>query len=69
MVSTEIDSRLSFDTEKTIEVARKLVKLYAEHGFDKTRILFKIAATWEGVQAAKMYFLSLYKSSDCRMRE
>jgi len=53
-VSTEVDARLSFDTKATIAKARKLIELYKEHGIDKSRILIKIAATWEGIQAAKI---------------
>jgi len=53
-VSTEVDARLSFDTEKTIEKARKLIQLYKQAGIDKERILIKIAATWEGIQAAEV---------------
>mmetsp|Transcript_3035 Transcript_3035/g.4659 ORF Transcript_3035/g.4659 Transcript_3035/m.4659 type:complete len:352 (-) Transcript_3035:152-1207(-) len=52
-VSTEVDARLSFDTEGTINKARDLIKMYNEVGVSKDRILIKIAATWEGVQAAK----------------
>ncbi|KAL7500558.1 hypothetical protein ACHAWT_008379 [Skeletonema menzelii] len=52
-VSTEVDARLSFDTEGTIKKARDLIKMYEEVGVSKDRILIKIAATWEGVQAAK----------------
>lgn len=52
-VSTEVDARLSFDTENTIKKARDLIKLYEEAGVSKDRILIKIAATWEGIQAAK----------------
>ena len=48
-VSTEVDARLSFDTEATITKARKLIGLYKEAGIDKSRILIKIAATWEGI--------------------
>jgi len=51
-VSTEVDARLSFDTTKTIEKAKKLIALYQSSGIDKNRILIKIAATWEGIQAA-----------------
>ncbi len=54
VVSTEIDARLSFDKEGTIEKTRKLVKLYEEQGVKKEKVLFKIAATWEGIQAAKV---------------
>lgn len=53
-VSTEVDARLSFDTHKTIEKARKLIQLYKQAGIDKERILIKIAATWEGIQAAEV---------------
>lgn len=53
-VSTEVDARLSFDTEKTVERARELVALYADVGIGKDRVLLKIASTWEGVQAAKI---------------
>ena len=52
-VSTEVDARLSFDTQKTIDKARKLIDLYAQRGIDKERVLIKIAATWEGIQAAR----------------
>ncbi len=51
-VSTEVDARLSFDTEATITKARELIALYAGAGIDKSRVLIKIAATWEGIQAA-----------------
>lgn len=53
-VSTEVDARLSFDKEATIQKARKLIELYKEKGVDKSRILIKIAATYEGIQAAKV---------------
>lgn len=52
-ISTEVDARLSFDTEATLERARKLIGLYAEAGIGKERILIKIASTWEGIQAAR----------------
>src|SRR5690348_1034828 len=52
-VSTEVDARLSFDTEANIKKARELIALYKEAGIDKSRILIKIASTWEGIQAAK----------------
>lgn len=51
-VSTEVDARLSFNKEATIAKALSLIKLYAENGIDKERILIKIASTWEGIQAA-----------------
>jgi transaldolase len=53
-VSTEVDARLSFDTEKTIVKARKLIGLYESKGWPRDRILIKIASTWEGIQAAKV---------------
>jgi transaldolase len=53
-VSTEVDARLSFDTKATVEKAKKLIKLYESIGIDKSRILIKIASTWEGIRAAEM---------------
>lgn len=53
-VSTEVDARLSFDTAATIEKARSLIALYKDKGIDKSRILIKIAATWEGIKAAEV---------------
>ncbi|SHO59363.1 transaldolase [Vibrio quintilis] len=53
-ISTEVDARLSFDTEKTIEKARKLIRLYNEAGISNDRILIKIASTWEGIRAAEV---------------
>lgn len=53
-VSTEVDARLSFDKEATLAKARKIIGLYKEAGIDKSRILIKIASTWEGIQAAKV---------------
>lgn len=52
-VSTEVDARLSFDKEKSIEKARHLVDLYQQQGIEKSRILIKLAATWEGIRAAE----------------
>lgn len=52
-ISTEVDARLSFNTEATIEKAQQLIKLYEAQGIGKERILIKIASTWEGIQAAK----------------
>lgn len=52
-VSTEVDARLSFDTDATIAKARQLVALYKENGIGTDRILIKIASTWEGIQAAR----------------
>lgn len=53
-VSTEVDARLSFDTEATIEKARFLIRLYESSGVKRDRILIKIAATWEGIRAAEV---------------
>lgn len=53
-VSTEVDARLSFDVQATIEKARELIALYEKAGVGKERVLVKIATTWEGVQAAKV---------------
>ena len=52
-VSTEVDARLSFDTQATIDKARKLIALYETRGVGKERILIKIASTWEGIKAAE----------------
>jgi len=53
-VSTEVDARLSFDTEQTVSKAKKLIALYQSVGIDKERILIKIASTWEGIRAAEI---------------
>ena len=52
-ISTEVDSRLSFDTQGSIVKARKLIALYNEAGINNDRILIKLAATWEGIKAAE----------------
>ncbi|MBQ4888613.1 transaldolase [Shewanella sp. MMG014] len=52
-ISTEVDARLSFDKNGSIEKAHKLIKLYKDAGIDKSRILIKLASTWEGICAAK----------------
>ncbi len=52
-ISTEVDSRLSFDTQASIEKAQKLIKMYQEAGIQKDRILIKLASTWEGIKAAE----------------
>jgi transaldolase len=52
-VSTEVDARLSFDTEATIKQAKEIIKLYEEAGISRQRILVKIASTWEGIRAAE----------------
>jgi len=53
-VSTEVDARLSFDTEATIAKARKLIGLYNKAGISNDRVLIKIASTWEGIRAAEL---------------
>ncbi|KAL7542289.1 hypothetical protein ACHAXR_011639 [Thalassiosira sp. AJA248-18] len=53
-VSTEVDIRLSYDTEKSVERARSIIAMYEEMGVSKDRILIKLAGTWEGIQAAKI---------------
>ncbi|NMH59262.1 transaldolase [Alteromonas ponticola] len=52
-ISTEVDARLSFDTQATIDKAERLVQLYSDEGIDKSRILIKVASTWEGIRAAE----------------
>ncbi len=53
-VSTEVDARYSFDTEKTVLKAKRIIELYESIGIDKSRILIKIASTWEGILAAEI---------------
>jgi len=52
-VSTEVDARLSFDTAASIARAHRLIELYERAGIGRDRVLIKLAATWEGIQAAK----------------
>ncbi len=52
-MSTEVDADLSFDTEATVAKARAIIAAYKQRGIGRERILIKIAATWEGIQAAK----------------
>jgi transaldolase len=52
-VSTEVDARLSYDTEATIAKARKLIGLYQAAGIGRDRVLIKIASTWQGIRAAE----------------
>ena len=51
-VSTEVDARLSFDQQGTVDEAKRLIEGYAKLGINSDRILIKIASTWEGIQAA-----------------
>lgn len=52
-ISTEVDARLSFDRGLCVAKARKLIQMYAEKGIDKSRVLIKLASTWEGIRAAE----------------
>ena len=52
-VSTEVDARLSFDTQAMLNKARQLIQLYEQAGTSRERVLIKIAATWEGIAAAR----------------
>jgi transaldolase len=53
-VSTEVDARLSFNVDATVAKARRIIELYQAQGYDKSRILIKIASTWEGIKAAEI---------------
>ncbi len=53
-VSTEVDARLSYDTEKSIAQAREIIALYDKAGISRERILIKLASTWEGIRAAEV---------------
>ncbi|KAL6243357.1 Transaldolase [Rhinocladiella similis] len=53
-VSTEVDARFSFDTNASVEKARHIIELYKSIGIDKSRVLIKIASTWEGIKAAEI---------------
>ncbi|MCA9516466.1 MAG: transaldolase [Myxococcales bacterium] len=53
-VSTEVDARLSFDTQGSVEKARRLIALYEKRKIDRERVLIKVASTWEGIRAAEM---------------
>jgi transaldolase len=52
-ISSEVDARLSFDTEASIHKGRKLIRLYGEAGISKERVLIKLASTWQGIKAAE----------------
>ena len=52
-ISTEVDSRLSFNTDATVKKAHRLIELYSQAGVEPNRVLIKIAATWEGIRAAE----------------
>ena len=53
-VSTEVDARLSYDTDATVEKGRKLIRLYNDAGISNERVLIQIASTWEGIKAAEV---------------
>ncbi|GAM66792.1 transaldolase [Vibrio sp. JCM 19236] len=53
-ISTEVDARLSYDTEGSVAKARQLVKMYNDAGISNDRILIKLASTWEGIRAAEI---------------
>ncbi|EOD4150367.1 transaldolase [Vibrio cholerae] len=53
-ISTEVDARLSYDTERSVAKARQLVKMYNDAGITNDRILIKLASTWEGIRAAEI---------------
>lgn len=53
-VSTEVDARLSFNTQASIDKAKHLIDLYAANGVNKDRVLIKLASTWEGIRAAEV---------------
>jgi transaldolase len=53
-VSTEVDARLSYDTDKCIEMARDIIAQYEKAGISRERILIKLASTWEGIRAAEI---------------
>lgn len=53
-ISTEVDARISFDTQASVARGRRLIALYAEAGVPKDRVLIKLASTWEGIRAAQI---------------
>jgi transaldolase len=53
-VSTEVDARLSYDTEKSLDAARDIIRQYEEAGVSRERVLIKLASTWEGIRAAEI---------------
>ncbi|KJG16892.1 transaldolase [Photobacterium angustum] len=53
-ISTEVDARLSYDTEGSVNKARQLIKMYNDAGISNDRILIKLASTWEGIRAAEI---------------
>ena len=53
-ISTEVDARLSFDVDAMVAKGRKIIQLYKEAGVDKSRVLIKLASTWEGIKAGEI---------------
>jgi len=53
-VSTEVDIRASFDTDESVTRARRIIKMYEAEGVDRSRVLVKLAGTWEGIKAAEI---------------
>ncbi len=53
-VSTEVDARLSYDTARTVDMARDIIEMYRKEGIGRERVLIKIASTWEGLRAAEV---------------
>lgn len=72
VVSTEVDARLSFDIEGSVAKARKIIHMYEGAGYNRSRVLIKLATTWEGCEAAKIlqnegnYFRELPRICICR---
>lgn len=54
VISTEVDARLSFDTQAMVDKAHRLIELYEQAGIGKDRVLIKVASTWEGIKAAEI---------------
>ncbi|NVK11520.1 MAG: transaldolase [Gammaproteobacteria bacterium] len=53
-ISTEVDARLSYDTQASLAKARKLIQMYEDAGISRDRVLIKLASTWEGIRAAEI---------------
>ncbi len=53
-ISTEVDARLSFDRDASIETAKRIIQLYDDAGIGRERVLIKLASTWEGIEAARV---------------
>mmetsp|Transcript_23607 Transcript_23607/g.31304 ORF Transcript_23607/g.31304 Transcript_23607/m.31304 type:complete len:328 (+) Transcript_23607:72-1055(+) len=66
-VSTEVDARLSFDCEGTVAKGKRIIELYKEMGIPKERILIKVAATYEGIQASKILEAEYGITTNCTL--